>query len=507
MKPMRFALLAGLLGGGLASSQAPPKFFELEIPEFQGRVFDSDIVEVPVGNLSRLVIHVLSPMADNVGYGKIYPKLNGDAASIICQYRSTARGKALFMDLKMRPDLRLLPGSNVLEITAVNQRGRKYYKNWTLRTREQSRNEWFAYDFTLSANEENQAPPDLSVSAPEFPVLLEKNEAKKRVRVRGVVSAVYPLASIHVNDVNWTGPLASDTLFDLDVPVTAKDQSIRIEAADQKGNRTRVTIPVSTAVTARSARKLTGDRYALIVGISRYEAKSGGPPNLPAASADAESFAAMLTTHAGFTPDHVLLLRDEKATSAQVRNAFRNFVALAKPDDLLIVYFAGHGLHDPNSPDKIYLACYETQMGQLAGTALELGDLESLLSANVRSRNALLLFDVGRETGADWRIAGSNLVNSYLLRLFSKQQGRTVMVSSGVNETSHERQTGGRYEGLFTSWMIEALQGKADWNHDGLVTVAELVRFVAEKVHEETNGAQTPRYQIADLTLPVAANQ
>jgi hypothetical protein len=39
------------------------------------------------------------------------------------------RGKDLYMDLKTRPDLRLVPGNNTLEITAVDQRGRRYYKN------------------------------------------------------------------------------------------------------------------------------------------------------------------------------------------------------------------------------------------------------------------------------------------------------------------------------------------------------------------------------------------
>jgi hypothetical protein len=84
------------------------------------------------------------------------------------------------------------------------------------------------------------------------------------------------------------------------------------------------------------------------------------------------------------------------------------------------------------------------------------------------------------------------------------EQGRAVLVSAGVNETSQERQTGHHREGLVTSWRVEKLASKADWNHEGIVTVAEMFRLVADRVREETQSAQVPRYEIADGTIPLA---
>jgi hypothetical protein len=501
-----FSLLM-VLGGSLAFCQGPPKYFELEIPDFQNKIFDSDVIEIPIRNPGRIVIHLLAPMADSVSYGKIFPKLNGEAASVISQYRSTSRGKAIWMDLTMRPDIKLVPGTNTIEVTAINQRGRRYYKNWTLRTREQSRNEYFGYDFAMAPDDAAQAPPDVLITEPDVPVVLERADSSRRVRVRGVVNSVYPLAGVTIKGQPWAGAADSDKVaFTQDIVVTGKEQQFVIEAADRKGNRTRVTVPVMRPA-GRSTAKFSGERYALVVGISRYQAAKGGPPPLYSAAADAEGFAAMLTSRAGFRADHVLVLKDEKAGVAQIRNAFRNFAAEAKPDDLLVVYFAGYGLHDPASPDRIYLASYETQMGQIPESSIEMSELDMLIGTNVRSRNSVLLFDVGRDPGSDWRVAGNNLVNSYLLRLSSKEQGRAVLVSAGVNETSHERQNGGRSEGMFTSWMVDALEGKADWNRDGLVTVGEMFRFVTDQVRQETGGAQVPRYEVADGTLALASAQ
>jgi len=493
-------LIMGLVGWGQTMPTPPPRFFEFQIPEFGDRVFDSDVIELPVENLSRIVIHLLNPMAESVPYSKIFTKLNGIAAATICQNRSTSRGKAIHMDLKMRPHLRLQPGANTIEVIARNDRGRLYYKNYILRTREHSRNEWFAYDVSASSNDEMASPPDVLLAEPEFPLVFQPGEKPRRIRIKGRIGGVHPVARLSINSSAWPFPPGrAEVEFEQEITVSSKDQQIAVEAWDQKGNRTRVTVPVM--VTSSGAPlKFSGDRYAVVIGVSRYGARPGGPPDLPAASADAQTVAEMLTSKAGFAAQHVLVLRDDRAGCAQIRNAFRNFVAKAKPDDLLFVYLAGHGLHDPGSPDKIYLAAYDTQIRQLSETALSFSEVEQLLGDNVRSRNVVLVFDVGRPVGSEWAFAGGNLVNAYLLQLFSQEKGRAVLVSGGVNEISRERGS----QGVFARWMVEALEGKADWNHDRVVTVAEMFRYVAEKVRVETNGTQSPHYQIAQESLRLA---
>jgi len=345
----------------------------------------------------------------------------------------------------------------------------------------------------------------LVLSQPDYPVVIESNQTVQKVVVRGTASALRPLASLKIHEALWKGPLGADRVsFEQEIVVSGKDKCIVIQATDDRGNRSSVTIPVVNS-RSQAPLRLPGDRYALVIGISRYGAGRMAPPGNYGASADAEDLASKLTSKAGFRPEHMLLLRDERAQTAQIKNAFRNFVARAKPDDLLLIYFAGCGIHDPTDPDKIYLASYETQMHQLSETALEVSELESLLSANVRSRHTLLLFDVAPARSETTGLSGSNLINTYLLRLFSKDQGRSVMVSAGPGEVFREREVGGRLGGMFTRWMIDAIEGKADWNRDRLVTVAEIFRYVSHHVRQETNGNQSPRYKIAEESLALAS--
>ena len=51
---------------------------------------------------------------------------------------------------------------------------------------------------------------------------------------------------------------------------------------------------------------------------------------------------------------------------------------------------------------------------------------------------------------------------------------------------------GGR--GVFTSYLIEALSGDADYNGDGFVSASEIGAFVPSAVTQATDGRQTPRF-------------
>jgi hypothetical protein len=143
-------------------------------------------------------------------------------------------------------------------------------------------------------------------------------------------------------------------------------------------------------------------------------------------------------------------------------------------------------------------------------TAIEFQELESLLGKNVKCNNTLLVFDVGHKLESDWSFSGGNLVNRYLLNLFSEQEGRAVLVSSGAGQVSMEREgAGGPASGLFTYWLLQAMAGKADLNGDAVVTAEEMFGFVAERVRAESEDKQAPRFRIAGepRNLPVATGR
>src|SRR5260370_10594193 len=133
------AVAAGCLAG-------QPVVFKLQIPELGDRVFDADVIEVPGPIPQSLLIQVLNPVASDVDYGKIFTKLNGERAGYITAISNSTDGKIARMDLKLRQGMKLTPGSNTVEIQAINKHGRKFYRNFLIKTHEQARNPYFAYE-------------------------------------------------------------------------------------------------------------------------------------------------------------------------------------------------------------------------------------------------------------------------------------------------------------------------------------------------------------------------
>src|ERR1043166_8064056 len=145
MTLLRFVPVA-LLGAVCCAQTAP---FQIQIPNVADTPVDRDAVEI-TGNLPNVILlRVLNPVAADVDYGRISTKLNGQSANFIQTISCAADGKIVRMDLKLREGMRLEPGVNTVEITAINRRGRKFYRNFVIRAREEKRNEYFIYESTI----------------------------------------------------------------------------------------------------------------------------------------------------------------------------------------------------------------------------------------------------------------------------------------------------------------------------------------------------------------------
>jgi hypothetical protein len=480
---------------------AVPRRFELRIPEEGSAAFVGNEISLTRERISQLVIEILSPTAEEIETDKVYPRINGQAASTISEVRRTRRGMAVTLDLEMKAHLKLDPGTNTVEIVAENFRGRRFYQNWIVRLNERSHHEWFTFERLDGPGESNPAPPDVEVLAPLVPPVVEKGKAKISFAFQANVTAYHPLVSIRVDRVSEPIPAGtSEARIDRRLTIPSSRREVVLSAVDVRGNETRVRIPIRAA-TAEPPPRLSGNRYLLSIGISEYQAAASGLPFLPGASTAAADLTRLLVGGGALAPKATLVLRDRDATLARVRSALRDFVSLPGPNDLLIVYLAAYGLHGYGpASDRTYLACWDTRLDQLRETALSLDHLGRLLGDpdRIRSRQILLLFEPRSVPELDHGVARSNLVNAHLLRLFSAEKGRTVLVSADVNQESQSKQGKDGLQGVFASAVMKGLQGEADWNRDRILTVAELFHFVSEQVKADSGGAQVPQYRIAD---------
>jgi uncharacterized caspase-like protein len=237
--------------------------------------------------------------------------------------------------------------------------------------------------------------------------------------------------------------------------------------------------------------------WAVVVGVSEY--KNTGIPSLKYADKDAEALANFLRRPegGGYDSDHLHVLLNKDATLANVRDNLINFLNQAIDMDLVVIYFAGHGAPEPARPQNMYLLTYDSDPNSLGTSAFPMWDIQTVLARYISAKRVVVFTDACHSGGISVNFAtrglGSsepNLVNQYLADLSKTKEGIVVFTASAAGEVSQEFPDMGH--GAFTYYMLEGLEGKADYNNDYTVTINELMQYVEEQVKRKTHGAQNP---------------
>jgi len=509
----------------LTRSEGPPVVFELELPDFQMKPSSESEVSIPSPGVSQVLVHILKPAADNIDYSAIGTSINGRPTGGLSEVLTGVRGKLVKIDLKRFPGYEFVDGRNTVEIWARNRRGRTYYASFVIKTATQNWNDEFTYHVEPAPAARNELPPQVVLLEPERPVEIRPSLQNMTVRMNGLASSSNDIVRVSIDGKNIPFKIVTETglrqltritesertvAFDTTSRITPNTKQMVVEAQDRFGSRTQVFVPVFTR--KPGATPVTGQKYALIIGISRYKNNVKGIPNLDYADVDARAIYNFLQQPmaGGFPRENMLLLSNEQATTAAIREALTNFVARASADDLLLIFFAGHGAPDPFALQNLYLITYDTVYTEMAQTAMAMPDLRRYVDRNVKSKRVVLLFDACHSAGLTTegtRDLANNLANLYLEKLLYEKEGRAIITSSDVNEASRESRKWGNGHGVFTYYLLEGLQGSADTNGDRLVSVGELFRYVRQKVRLDTGFQQNPRMLMGEnenLALSVA---
>lgn len=241
-----------------------------------------------------------------------------------------------------------------------------------------------------------------------------------------------------------------------------------------------------------------GERWAVVVGISRY-----GDATIPAlryADSDARAFYELLRSErvglGGFKADHVKLLLNQEATHLNIRSALFTFLKAATEDDQVVIYFAGHGAPDPQRLSDLYLLTYDTKGNDISGTAFPMDAVTEAVK-KLRARDVVVITDACHSAGVGSQLAtrdlGLNQVNQIFLdQLNASAGGLVVFTASRASELSQEGEQWGGGHGVFTYYLLEALKGAADADGDHIVTLDEMMEYTRDKVRRATVNAQTP---------------
>ena len=246
------------------------------------------------------------------------------------------------------------------------------------------------------------------------------------------------------------------------------------------------------APSATAAATAGGQTYALLVGISKYAKPE---LSLQFADADASVFGQLLQSpRGGGLPDgNILLLTDEKATTAAVRNGFQDFLKRrVTKNDTVVILIAGHGTVEVPGSKNAFILTYDSDPQDLKSTALPMAELQSLFEDQLAKVGRVVLFVDVCKAGTIGTIHNT-MVSANVQQLGDVEGDLFGLLASRPKEVSLEGPQFGGGHGVFSYYVIKGLEGDADENHDGSVDANELIRYVTGQVQAATADKQHPR--------------
>jgi len=266
------------------------------------------------------------------------------------------------------------------------------------------------------------------------------------------------------------------------------------------------------------------DLYLVVVASEKFKNTDF---DLSYALKDASDVANTMANSKSFGNIHIKKLVNQSFVSDTVKN-LKNFFAGAGVNDLVMVFYAGHGYLDTDM--SYYFPTYYTDFSDPKINSVAYNSFEKLFK-EMKPIRKLMFIDAcfsgevdmdeiktnknknlpAGKAGAkkDSSRAGSSALFSQSTALemskaiFSdlrQNSGATVISSAGGTEAAYEDEKWNN--GLFTYCLINGLKNlKADGNHDKKVTLNELQKYVSEEVNRLSEGKQTPTYRVENTVL------
>ncbi len=235
-----------------------------------------------------------------------------------------------------------------------------------------------------------------------------------------------------------------------------------------------------------TAREFYRKSFAVVVGINQYEKW----PVLEFGVADARAVKARLKEE-GF--DDIMVILGREATQRRILTALYDYLPKkVQRNDRVVFYFAGHGqTHDlPNGGKEGYIIPVDAGVDNYTSTGISMDQIRGL-SSRIAAKHILYIMDscysgLGFSRGM---ITVSPEFEGYL-RKISSMRAVQIITAGGKGEQVQEKEG----HGLFTTYLLKALEGNGDFNKDTVVTGTELGAYLRPAVSNASNQAQTPLY-------------
>ncbi len=252
--------------------------------------------------------------------------------------------------------------------------------------------------------------------------------------------------------------------------------------------------------------------YLVAIGVNKYKNEKY---NLTYSVSDAEGFAQSVAAKSKgiFSSIKTVMLKDEQCTKAGILSQLAELSKMVKPEDVLIFYYAGHGVMSEGSesnPSEFYFVPHDvTKMygsdEMLNQKGISASELRRAL-VSIKAQKQLIVMDACQSGGATELLAMRGAAEEKALMQLARSAGIAVLASTGTEQFATEvKQLG---HGVFTYSLLDGLNGKADGGaKDGKITIKELAAFLEDNVPELTKqyrgSAQYPNTSIRGMDFPI----
>ena len=206
---------------------------------------------------------------------------------------------------------------------------------------------------------------------------------------------------------------------------------------------------VTPAAPAKPAAVQIPRSYALVIGISQYKSpgRSASSCSMPSAT-PRQIYSILISPEGGnFRAENVHTLIGPKATLAAIRRELEEWLpSVAKEEDRVLVYFAGHGFV---AQGQAYLAPYDIVLGQIAKTAYPMATLGAVFG-KIKAKSKVLLTD-SCHSGA---VAPDSDVQTINRSLIDLTRSVFSLTASRDRERSFESPDWGGGHGIFTYYVV-----------------------------------------------------
>lgn len=234
-------------------------------------------------------------------------------------------------------------------------------------------------------------------------------------------------------------------------------------------------------------------KIALLIGVSEY---GRGLSALPGTQEDIQIMQRVLLNPqiSGFDEVQVLSNPDRTEMESAIETLFTEN---RSPDDLILLYFAGHGVRDDEG--KLYFATSITEtnaQGRIrTARAVPAREVQRYMDGSPSERQVLILDCCFSGAFANDMTTRRAEVVPVDVRSQLGGRGRAVLTSSTATQFSYEQEGGG----IYTCYLVLGLEtGAADRDGDGQITVDELHEYAREKVREAAPSMQPEIYPVQE---------